>query len=131
MVQPLGTKNIKLLTKKDITNFREGLVKLNKAKNTVNGIMILLNAIINYAIKEKDINIINTCFGVKKLKLDNERERFLNTDEVQILLEEIKNESVLYIFIHLALNTGGRLETVLNIQKKYRFYEQYCCIKRF
>ncbi|PHR71324.1 MAG: integrase [Arcobacter sp.] len=115
---PFGTKNIKLLTKQDITSFRDGLVKLDKANNTINGIMILLNAIINYAIKEKGISIINPCFGVKKFKLDNERERFLNTDEIQILLEEIKDEPVLYIFIHLALNTGGRLETVLNIQKK-------------
>lgn len=113
-----GTKNIKLLTRKDITGFRDGLVKLNKANNTINGIIILLNAIINYAIKEKGISILNPCLGLKKLKLDNERERFLNTDEVQILLEEVKDEPLLYMFVHLALNTGGRLETVLSIQKK-------------
>lgn len=115
---PFGSRNIKLLTKKDVIDYRDSLIKLNKANNTINGIMILLNAIINYAIKEKGINIINPCFGLKKLKLDNERERFLNTDEIEILLEEIKDDSVLYTFVNLALNTGGRLETILNIQKK-------------
>lgn len=113
-----GDMNVKSITKKDVIAFRDSLVKLNKADNTINGILILFNSIINYSIQEKGINIVNPCLGVKKFKLDNQRERFLNTDEVQILLEEIKDEPVLYMFVNLALNTGARLAIVMDIQKK-------------
>jgi integrase len=115
---PFGNKNVKQLTKKEIIDLRDNLLKLKKATNTINGILILLSSILNYAIQEKGINIINPCLGVKKFKLDSGRERFFNTDEVQILLEEIKDEPVLYMFVNLALNTGARLSTVMNIQKK-------------
>lgn len=114
----LGEKNIKLIVRKDISDLRDCLVKRGKANNTVNCIIILLNAIINYAIKEKGIIVINPCLGLKKLKTDNERERFLNTDEIQVLFDEIISDAVSYTFVILALNTGARLETLLNIQKK-------------
>lgn len=54
----LGEKNIKLIVRKDISDLRDHLVKLGKAHNTVNCIIILLNAIINYAIKEKGIIVL-------------------------------------------------------------------------
>lgn len=118
-IEPVfGNTNIKFLKRNDITEFRNKILKEGKANNTVNGIVILLNAIINYAIKEKEMTLNNPCFGLRKLNMDNDRERFLNTDEIQILLEEVNHDVVLFLFVNLALNTGGRLETVLNIQKK-------------
>lgn len=113
-----GDMNIKSLTRKDVIDFREELSKKDKANQTINCIVILLNAIINYAIKEKAMNFTNPCFGLRKLKADNTRDRFLDTYEIQLLLEEVKEQPTLYMFVNLALNTGGRLETILNIQKK-------------
>lgn len=55
-IEPVfGNTNIKLLKRNNITEFRNKILKEGKANNTVNGIVILLNAIINYAIKEKEI----------------------------------------------------------------------------
>lgn len=89
-----------------------------KSNQTINCIVILLNAIINYSIKEKDLKFVNPFMGMKKLTTDSNRERFLLIDELLKLKEEITDNDVLLQFVGLALNTGGRLQTILNIQKK-------------
>ncbi|MGE0052052.1 MAG: tyrosine-type recombinase/integrase [Arcobacter sp.] len=50
--------------------------------------------------------------------MDNARERFLTKDEITELYEYSKNDETLYLLFKLALNTGGRLATLLNIHKK-------------
>ncbi|UFH60480.1 tyrosine-type recombinase/integrase [Sulfurovum mangrovi] len=114
----LGSKDINSITKADITNLQKALKAKMKAPKTINGIIQLLSAIINHSIKEKDLKLINPCTGVKKLKTDDKRERYLTLDEVKKLTNEIKDDDVLYHFVKLALMTGARLEGVLNIQKK-------------
>lgn len=79
--------------------------------------MQLLTAIINYNIKVKDLKFINPCTGIPRLKANDNRERFLSTGEINELFSELDDEN-LYIFVKLALSTGGRLETILHIQKK-------------
>jgi integrase len=52
--------------------------------------------------------------------VDNNRERFLTSDEVKSLLEhkDIKNNTPIWIFTKLALMTGARVMSVASIQKK-------------
>lgn len=116
-IQPIfGKRGIFSITKNDVLNFRNSYIKKNAPK-TINGIVQLLTAIINYNIKVKDLKIVNPCTGVPRLKVNDNRERFLTTGEVNELLDAIEDKS-LYLFTKLALCTGGRLETVLHIQKK-------------
>jgi len=118
-IQPLlGYKNIEAITKSDIVKLQKSLIDKNKAPKTINGIIQLLTAIINYNIKEKDLKLVNPCIGVKKLKTDDKRERYLSLDEVKQLIAEVQDYEVLYHFVKLALTTGARLEGVLHIQKK-------------
>lgn len=134
-IQPFfGTRDSKNIKKTEILDYRKALLKgtlkyptknrpMNlivgkKSKQTINGIIELLKTIYNHQIKAKDLDIKNPCIGIPKLNTDNKRERFLNTDEVKILLNSIKEYSALWIFIKLSLQTGGRLETILNIKKK-------------
>ena len=130
-----GNKNIDSITKKDILDFRQNLIdgtlkypiniqeKRNliteaKSPQTVNGIIELFKAIYNHYIKEYNLKIPNPCFGISKLKTDNARERFLTTEEINLLIEQIESNKTLWLFVKLSLSTGGRLETILNIQKK-------------
>lgn len=114
----MGTKDIRSITKADIQQLQKRLKANGKAPKTVNGVIQLLTAIINRSIKEHDLNIVNPCTGIKRLKEDDRRERYLSLDEVHELIEAVRADEVLYHFTRLALMTGARLEGVLHIQKK-------------
>ena len=111
-----GKRDIFGITKKDILDFRNSYID-KRAPKTINGYVQLLTAIINYNIKVKDLKLINPCTGIPRLKANDNRERFLTTSEINELFKELYEEN-LYIFAKLALCTGGRLETILHIQKK-------------
>lgn len=113
----IGSIDINLITKDHIKKLQTNL-KNKKAPKTVNGIITLLRSIINYSIKEKELNISNPTVGIKNLKTDDIRERFLSVEEVKLLIENVKDDTVLYRFVKMALSTGARLESVLNIKKK-------------
>ena len=84
----------------------------------MNHIINLLSTIINVAIEKELFKGNNPAKKVKRLKVDNARERFLNLEEIRKLLDAVKDDPVIYLFCNLALSTGGRLETILSIQKK-------------
>lgn len=114
----LGTKGIQSITKDDVLKIQKSLKTKGKAPKTVNGTITLLKAIINHSIKEKDLKAINPCTGVKQLKEDDARERYLSLNEVKQLIDTVRDNEVAYHFVKLALTTGARLESVMHIQKK-------------
>lgn len=114
----LGDMDIHKISKDDIRRLQKSLANQNKAPKTINGITTLLKAIINYSIKEKDLNLINPVSNVQELKVDNKRERFLSLEEIKLLIEAVKYDALLYPFVRMSLSTGARLKSVLNIQKK-------------
>lgn len=130
-------KNIETQTKEDI----RALVKQIKAKTTpkgillsnktVNNILTLLSSIINYGLKEELIKNDLTKY-ITKDRVDNERERYLTIDEINRLYKELEHEPRLYLFCKLALTTGGRLATILNISKMdIDFSNQIITLKDF
>jgi len=114
----LGKRDIHTLTKDDVQRLQNTLKAKGKAPKTINGIIQLLAAIINHSIKEKGLELSNPCTGVKRLKVDDRRERFLSIDEARRLIDEVRGDTVLYHFVKMALTTGARLEGLLHIQKK-------------
>jgi len=114
----LGNTIINSINKDAIIKLQKSLLNVGKAAKTVNGTITLLKAIINYNIREKNLNIINPCTGIKNIKVDDKRDRYLTLDEVQQLINEIGDNKTVYHFVKLALLTGARLEGVLHIQKK-------------
>lgn len=121
-IKPIfGNVNIYDIDKQKIRDFLKSISDTGKANQTVNGIRELLSAIINHNIKEKELILTNPCIGIPRLKVDNDRDRYLNLDEIKILYEKIeisKDRFLLKLFLDLSLQTGGRLETILHIQKK-------------
>lgn len=100
--------------------------KKTYAPKTLNDMINLTGTIFNYAIKQKDIKVINPIVNhkVEKLKVDNDRERYLDTDEIKKLLEYLENREgreyvneYIILFVKLSLSTGARLSSVLTITK--------------
>lgn len=89
------------------------------APKTVNHITTLLGTIVNYAITKELYKGNNPIINLKKLKIDNRRERFLSTEEIKTLINEIRDNELIYLFCLLSLSTGGRATTIINIQKKH------------
>lgn len=113
-----GNKDITEITKDDIIKYIQKLQGNDKAHNTINGIIQLMSAIINYSIKNKGLKIVNPCTGVSKLKTDCDRQRYLTTEEINELLTTLQDDKRTLLFVKLALSTGGRLQTILNIKTK-------------
>ena len=113
-----GNKDVEKITSDQIKEFQK--IKREKlAERTINALIQIIGAIYNIAIL-KDIykgnNPVNK--NVKRINVDNKRERYLTLQEIKILCNEVKHEEYLYIFVQLALQTGGRLSTILSITKK-------------
>lgn len=116
--------DFKSINKEDIQKFTEQLRKTKSvlkkellADKSINNILNFLKALIKYAFKN---DYIKNDFSkyIQLLEIDNARERFLTKDEITELYEYSKNDETLYLLFKLALNTGGRLATLLNIHKK-------------
>ena len=114
----LEQRDIDSITKKDIENMVSK--KENQlAPKTLNMITELVGTIFKYEIDEGTFKQENPAKKAHKYSVNNERKRFLSKEEIQLLLKNAKNEDVItYIFTVLAVTTGGRLNTICNIQKK-------------
>ena len=116
--------DFELINKNNILEFTN-ILKTSKGKYTkkqiadksINNILNLLKTIIKYGFKN---DLLKNDFSkyIKLLDIDNARERFLTKEEIEILYKNSINDETLYLLFKLALNTGGRLTSLLNISKK-------------
>jgi len=114
-IKPIfGHLDINTIEQDDIIKWRR---TIKRAPKTVNSLVELLATIYNHSIK-KGLKILNPCTGVNKAKINNQREKYLDNDELNELKNIVKDDPVPYSFILLSLSTGGRRETILDIQKK-------------
>ena len=60
----------------------------------------------------------NVAVGVKPLKVDDARERYLGLKEIDSLIDAIKMDADLLMFVELSLSTGGRMSAVMQVKKK-------------
>ena len=114
----LGAKDIHNITKETIEKLLKDIETKGKANQTLSSIKELISTIYNHNIKEHNLDIMNPCIGIKGYKVDNNRERYLSLSEIKQLKEIVKDNFLVSLFIDLSLQTGGRFETILNIQKK-------------
>jgi len=103
----IGTKDIRNITVEDIQKLQAKKIKEFSPK-TVNTIIGELSTVFNHAIN-KGLMTLNPATKVKKLKVDNARERYLTKKEIEVLLEYIKDDEQAYLFVLLALTTGARV----------------------
>jgi len=90
----------------------------NCSNKSVQLIMEQLSAILNYAISVKKYHKENPCKAIKLKKVDNARQRYLNKQEIELLIERVSDNKNAYLFTLLSLSTGARLADVYNMKKK-------------
>ncbi|MDN5096851.1 tyrosine-type recombinase/integrase [Aliarcobacter butzleri] len=118
------TLDFENISKNDIQIFSNQLKKTKSlikkeliSDKTINNILNFLKTLIKYAFKN---DYIKNDFSkyIQLLEIDNARERFLTKDEIKLLFDYSKDDETLYLLFKIALNTGARLATLLNIHKK-------------
>ena len=123
-----GYTDINEITTDAIVAFRQSLLDKTLAGSTINSNISFIGTLFNLAIEEKLYDHANPIKSkkLKAIRLDNARERYLSLEEIKTLYRAIQTEKdfsdaikeELTLFVKLSLVTGGRLETILNIQKK-------------
>jgi integrase len=119
-------KDFENITKDTIQKFSNQLQQTKSIKNpdefisnkTVNNILNFLKVLIKFAFKNEYIKDDFSKYIVL-LDIDNKREGFLSKEDIRVLYENSKHDETLYLLFKLALNTGGRLATLLYIHKKH------------
>jgi len=114
-----GQENIDTITTDRIFDFQLELKKKGWANSTINYTINFLARLFNFAIEEELYHNPNPVKHkkIKNLKVNNERERYLTNQEIKLVYANIDDDT-LKLFTELALATGGRLETILQIQAK-------------
>ncbi|MDD4950745.1 site-specific integrase [Sulfuricurvum sp.] len=140
----LGTVPANTMNKEHLKKFRIEVQKLSKRKDennkpiplspkSVDMMIIAIGSAYNYwnsqVEKEKDKfqNPVPALRADDKHHLTNKeiqsrdikRERFLSREEINLLKDAVKNDPILKMFVLASLSTGGRLSTILLIQKTH------------
>jgi len=123
-----GDMDLHDITTDKIVAYRKTLLDKDRAGSTINSYISFIGTLFNFATEEGLYNGANPIKSkkLKAIKIDNARERYLSTKEIKTLYKAIDNEETftnstkedLTLFVKLSLTTGGRLETILHIQKK-------------
>ena len=102
-----------------IKEFQRYLLKdCNLSRGTVKNYTGIITSVFEYAIKNKYF------FGkspTKNCQLNNchvIREKFLSIEEIKLLFKDVSHDDILYLFVTLAVTTGARCSSILNIKKK-------------
>ena len=113
----IGHLDIFTIEHKKIEEIQKVKQKTHSPK-TVNTITQLIGTIFNYGLKKENLILINPIKKVSLLSVNNERDKFLNLEEIKILLDKVFQDIELNLFTRLSLSTGGWVSTILNIKKK-------------
>lgn len=88
-----------------------------RGNSTINKYLMALSAVITFGMKEYKLWTVNPMHDVEKRKLPDLRTRFLSEDEIKILKAGARKKSYrLYIFVLIALTTGGRYSEIRELQ---------------
>jgi len=100
----------------DVTKLQKKLKDKKVADSYNNDVVGILTAVVNFGVK-KGIIEYSPFKDLKKMKVDNTRTRFLSNEEIDKLLDAVKENEPLKRFVLLAINTGARAGSILNMKK--------------
>lgn len=121
----LGTLTIDKITNDVLEKFRKAMEAENLSVAYIHNFIVLINAIFNFNIRKEQIKESDKHFkkeNLERRKIDNERERFLDKEEIDKLYKAIDDYMLhseeLRLFVELSLSTGARLESILAIHRR-------------
>ncbi len=111
-----GNKYLDNITKKDIIDFRDKRAT-EVAPKTANLDTMKIATVYNFMVREKLYKGDIPTVGVDRLKGEVVRTRYFTVDEINKILEvSLDNNYEVWLFVKLALSTGGRVGTVMDIR---------------
>jgi integrase len=136
-VQPVfGNLLLDEITSDMVENFkRESMKQVSQrtgrpyAAKTMNDWIDIIGTVYNFMINKYDMKIKNPAHGskVERQKVDNDRERYLEIEEIKMLWDELESRvgshykeyvtENMKVFLALSLSTGARVRSVLTITK--------------
>ncbi len=87
-----------------------------RAAQTVQHYRIAITHLLNIAASQWELIAESPAPKIKKIKVQNERTRYLTDDELPRLLESVKGHADLALFVYLALSTGARAGELLGLE---------------
>jgi len=100
----------------DVTKLQKKLKDKKVADSYNNDIVGILTAVVNFGVK-KGIIEYSPFKDLKKMKVDNSRKRWLKKDEIEKLLEVVKDNEYFRRFVLIGIHTGARASSILSIKK--------------
>jgi len=113
----LGTKPLDAITRTDVLALVQKRIGDGAAAGSVNRVVILLRYMFNQAIRWETAGVkANPTKDIPLLKLNNQRQRFLSSEEAARLLEAVRqsNNPVLGSIVAMLLLTGARKREVMD-----------------
>jgi len=119
----LDNKIAMSLTDDDVLDLQRVLKSKDYKDRYNNDIVTILITIINYGVR-KGIIKYSPLKDVQKIKIDNSDIRFLTVEEVQKLFAATKDNELFRNFVMIAINTGARAESILQLKKKDVYFNE-------
>ena len=92
------------------------------SSSTNNQIVKLIKRIIGFG-QRQGILQYSPFKNIKLFRVNNTRLRFLSSSEIKMLHDLVEDDIVLNLFVKIALSTGARVKSILNLQKKHINFE--------
>jgi integrase len=128
MEQFWGNILIKFIAPEFIEKFKLYRLEMGVTKATVNKDIRNIRAAFNLAVLWGFIES-NPCKGVKLFHLDEKERLAFTEEEIKVILNTIHNDSIKNIIL-MALNTGCRLDELINLQwRDVNFKERFIIIR--
>lgn len=110
-------KQLLLTETVDIGKHKKNEKRKPRKPNTINKYLMCMSAILTHAVKELEIIELNPMSKIDTVPKPEGRKRFLSIEELSLYLSACKNHSqMIYLFVLIALATGGRYSEVQHLK---------------
>ncbi|MFG6591700.1 tyrosine-type recombinase/integrase [Sulfitobacter sp. 1A12157] len=126
-INKVKRRSIHFLSRADATQYRDQLLQRVSANSAVRYINIV-KAVINYAINEKGVNVVNPFHNLKvKGAGNNKGDRLpLSKVEAETILRSIPPKTDLHLIYMLLSDTGARIAEISGLQVKDVDLRKHC-----
>lgn len=110
--------NSKKISRDDIQKYMDELAKKYRPA-TVTLRYRQIRAVFRYAIQREKYKYSDPTIGIDLPKSTGARKRYLSVEEIERLLDAVRGDERLYLFVKMSLCTGARIGTLLTVHKDH------------
>ncbi len=110
--------NSKKISRDDVQNYMDDLAKKYRPA-TVTLRYRQIRAVMRYAIQREKYKYADPTIGIDLPKNTGGRKRYFTPEEIARLLEAVKDDKRLYLFVKMSLCTGARIGTLLSVHREH------------